>query len=78
MQTFLCKRGIPIEPCGAMVKLRIQDREYASSTPASVKCCVLEQDTLSRLLKTGFYPERLARNTQKMRVRSTYRKKRKT
>ena len=28
------------------------------SMPASTKCCVLEQDTLSILLGTGFYPGR--------------------
>ena len=33
----------------------------------STKCCVLEQDTLSKLLSTGVYPGRpAAHNTQKI------------
>ena len=33
-------------------------------TQASTKCCVFEQDTLSTLVSTGFYPGSPARNTQ--------------
>ena len=44
----------------------IQDRELAGSTPASSKCCDLEQDTLFTLFSIGFYPGRSARNTHKI------------
>ena len=61
--------------CGAVVKRWIQDHELACSTLTSTKHCVLEQDTLSTLLSTGFYPGRPAHNTQKMWVSPIYRKK---
>ena len=62
-----------LERCSAVVKRWIQDRELASwgmggLTPASNKCCVLEQKTLSTLLSTGFYLGRPAGNTLKMKV----------
>ena len=55
-----------VERYGAVVKRRIQDREldkFAGSTPASTKCCVIEQDTLSTLLRNGFYQRKPARDT---------------
>ena len=39
-----------------MVKHRIWDREVPVSIPANIKCRFLEQETLSTLLSTGFYP----------------------
>ena len=39
--------------------LAARDRELVGLTPASIRCCVLEQDILSILLSTGFYPEGL-------------------
>ena len=48
-----------------MVKYRIQDRELAGSIPGSIKCGFLEQDTLSTLLSSGFYPGMPAKNARK-------------
>ena len=45
-----------VERCGAVVKRRTRDREVPGSIPTSSKCCFLEQETLSTLLSTGFYP----------------------
>ena len=42
--------------CGAVVKRRTRDREVPGSIPTNCKCCFLEQETLSTLLSTGFYP----------------------
>ena len=39
-----------------MVKRRTRDREVPGSIPTNCKCCFLEQETLSTLLSTGFYP----------------------
>ena len=39
-----------------MVKRRTRDREVPGSIPINCKCCFLEQETLSTLLSTGFYP----------------------
>ena len=39
-----------------MVKRRTRDREVPGSIPTNSKCCFLEQETLSTLLSTGFYP----------------------
>ena len=47
---------IIVERCGAVVKRRTRDREVWGSIPTSSKCCFLEQETLSTLLSTGFYP----------------------
>ena len=44
------------ERCGAVVKRRTRDREVPGSIPTNCKCCFLEQETLSTLLSTGFYP----------------------
>ena len=44
------------ERCGAVVKRRTRDREVPVSIPTNCKCCFLEQETLSTLLSTGFYP----------------------
>ena len=41
-----------------MVNQRTRDRGVASSIPTSSWCGVLEQETLSTLLSTGFYPGR--------------------
>ena len=41
---------------GAVVKHRIRDREVPGSIPTNSKFCFLEQETLSTLLSTGFYP----------------------
>ena len=41
---------------GAVVKHRTRDREVPGSIPTNCKCCFLEQETLSTLLSTGFYP----------------------
>ena len=54
-------QGQLVERCGSRSSL-------TSSTPASTKCCVLEQDTLSTLLSTDFYLGAPPRNTQKMRM----------
>ena len=45
-----------MERCGAVVKHRTRDREVPGSIPTNIKCCFLEQETLSTLLSTGFYP----------------------
>ena len=45
-----------LERCGAVVKRRTRDREVPGSIPTNWKCCFLEQETLSTLLSTGFYP----------------------
>ena len=44
------------QSCGAVVKHRTRDREVPGSIPTNSKCCFLEQETLSTLLSTGFYP----------------------
>ena len=49
------KRG---EYCGAVVKHRTWDRKVLGSIPTITKGCVHEQDTLTTLLSTGFYPEK--------------------
>ena len=45
-----------MERCGAVVKHWTRDREVPGSIPTNSKCCFLEQETLSTLLSTGFYP----------------------
>ena len=45
-----------VERCGAVVKRRTRDREVPGSIPTNSKRCFLEQETLSTLLSTGFYP----------------------
>ena len=45
-----------MERCGAVVKRRTRDREVPGSIPTNSKPCFLEQETLSTLLSTGFYP----------------------
>ena len=45
-----------MERCGAVVKRRTRDREVPGLIPTNCKCCFLEQETLSTLLSTGFYP----------------------
>ena len=45
-----------VERCDAVVKHQIRDREVPGSIPTNCKCCFLEQETLSTLLSTGFYP----------------------
>ena len=45
-----------VERCGAVVKRRTRDREVPGSIPTNYKCFFLEQETLSTLLSTGFYP----------------------
>ena len=52
MKTSMIKQ----ERCGAVVKRRTRDREVPGSIPTDCKCCFLEQETLSTLLSTGFYP----------------------
>ena len=47
---------LSMERCGAVVKRRTRDREVPGSIPTNCKCCFLEQETLSTLLSTGFYP----------------------
>ena len=42
--------------CGAVVKHRTRDREVPGSNPTNIKCCFLEQETLSTLFSIGFYP----------------------
>ena len=49
-------RTLTVERCGAVVKRRTRDREVPGSIPTNCKCCFLEQETLSTLLSTGFYP----------------------
>ena len=55
-----CAKKVPtvptVERCGAVVKRRTRDREVPGSIPTNCKCCFLEQETLSTLLSTGFYP----------------------
>ena len=48
--------GYYLERCGAVVKRRTRDRWVPDSIPTNSKCCFLEQETLSTLLSTGFYP----------------------
>ena len=43
-----------MERCGVVVKRRTRDREVPGSIPTNTNN--LEQDTLSTLLSTGFYP----------------------
>ena len=50
------KNLISVERCGAVVKRQTRDREVPGSIPTNCKCCFLEQETLSTLLSTGFYP----------------------
>ena len=57
-----------MERCGAVVKRRTRDREVPGSIPTDYKCCFLEQETLSTLLSTGFYP-RKKRATWKISTR---------
>ena len=45
-----------MERCGAVVKHQTRYREVPGSIPTNIKCCFLEQETLSTLLSTGFYP----------------------
>ena len=45
----------PAQRCGAMVKHRTRDPEAPGSINTNIKCCFLEQETLSTLLSTGFY-----------------------
>ena len=45
-----------VERSGAVVERRTRDREVPGSIPTDSKCCFLEQETLSTLLSTGFYP----------------------
>ena len=47
---------VSMERCGAVVKHRTRDREVPGSIPTNIKCCFFEQETLSTLLSTGFYP----------------------
>ena len=47
---------IKMERCGAVVKHRTRDPEVPGSIPTNSKCCFFEQETLSTLLSTGFYP----------------------
>ena len=61
MCAYQCKHT---ERCGAVVKRQIQDRTLASSTPASTKCCVLDQDILFTLLSTSFYERWPAKNAR--------------
>ena len=51
---------LAVEHCGAVVKHWTRDRGVVSSIPTSTKCCVLEQDTVSTLLSTGFYPWKIS------------------
>ena len=57
-----------VERCGAVVKRRTRDREVPGSIPTNCKCCFLEQETLSTLLSTGFYPGK-KRTTWKISTR---------
>ena len=45
-----------VEHCGAVVKHRTRDLEVPGSIPTNIKCCFLEQETLSTLLSNDFYP----------------------
>ena len=56
------------ERCGAVVKHRTRDREVPGSIPTNSKCCFLEQETLSTLFSTGFYPGK-KRTTKKISTR---------
>ena len=51
---------VSLERCGAMVKHRTRDQEIPGSIPTNSKCCFLEQETLSTLLSTGFYPGKIS------------------
>ena len=53
-----------------MVKSLIQDRvwQVRGSIPASTKCCVLEHDTVSTLLSTGFHSGRPASKSTQLRM----------
>ena len=51
-----CQDIFSVERCGAVVKRRTRDQEVPGSIPTNCKCCFLEQETLSTLLSTGFYP----------------------
>ena len=53
--------GYVVESCCAVVKRRDQDRKLKGSTPTSTKLCVIEQGTLTILLRAGFYSGRPAR-----------------
>ena len=54
---LLSEKGSTLkERCGAVVKRRTRDREVPVSIPTNCTCCFLEQETLSTLLSTGFYP----------------------
>ena len=60
-----------MEYCGRVARRLIQNRDFsklAGSTPAKSKCCILQQDILSTLLSTGFYPMRHAHNTKNIRL----------
>ena len=54
--TFIKQYNAIVERCGAVVKRRTRDREVPGSIPTNCKCCFFEQETLSTLLSTGFYP----------------------
>ena len=56
MPHFMIVLSAVLERCGAVVKRRTRDREVPGSIPTNSKCCFLEQETLSTLLSTGFYP----------------------
>ena len=45
-----------MERCGAVVKHWTRDQELPGSISTNSKCCFLEQETLSTLISTGFYP----------------------
>ena len=45
-----------INACGAVVKRQTRDQEVQGSIPTNSSCCFLEQETLSTLLITSFYP----------------------
>ena len=55
-KTFAVETLCKVERCGAVVKHRTRDREVPGTIPTNSKCCFLEQETLSTLLSTGFYP----------------------
>ena len=54
--SYFMSTKYPKERCGAVVKCRTRDRQVPGSIPTNSKCCFLEQETLSTLLSTGFYP----------------------
>ena len=56
MEKKIFKGFYHVERCGAVVKRRTRDREVPGSIPTNSKRCFLEQETLSTLLSTGFYP----------------------